>query len=100
VVSGHSKNGLTTITVTFDEPVTAGSVSSLGLYAALGGVKKKKKTTFSKGLAFMPAKFDGSATVTLTLARPFKGQVQVTVHGGVMATNGASSSGDVTRIVQ
>jgi hypothetical protein len=88
------------ITVTFDEAVTTGSVGNLGLYAALGGVKKKKKIVFSKGLAFTPVKFDGNATVTLTLAKPFKGQVQVTVHGGVVANNGASTSSDVIRVVK
>ena len=42
----------------------------------------------------------GAHTVTITLAKPFKGAFQVTVHGGIMASNGASSSGDFSKVVQ
>jgi hypothetical protein len=69
-------------------------------YTLRGAVKKKGKTTFTKGVAVGPVKFDGNRTVTLSLAKPFKGQVQVTVHGGIVAGNGAAGSGDVTRVVQ
>jgi len=38
--------------------------------------------------------------VTINLAKPYKGVVQVTVHGGIVAADGASSLGDFTAIVK
>ena len=66
----------------------------------LGAVKKKKKTTYSKLVPIKGVAYnDSTPTVTINLARPFKGTVQVTIHGGVLASNGAASSGDVSKIV-
>jgi hypothetical protein len=61
-------------------------------------VKKKDKTVFTKGVP-IKITFDGNTKVTLTLVKPAKGQFQVTVHGGVLGTNNAASSGDVRQIV-
>jgi hypothetical protein len=38
--------------------------------------------------------------VTITLAKPYKGAMQVTVHGGIVVANGTSSSGDFTAVVK
>ncbi len=38
-------------------------------------------------------------TVTLKLAKPSKGPIQVTVHTGVAATNGLSTRGTFTAVV-
>jgi hypothetical protein len=38
-------------------------------------------------------------TVTLKLATPFKGEVQVMVHAGILATNGTSTRGTFTAVV-
>jgi hypothetical protein len=38
-------------------------------------------------------------TVTLNLARPTKGPVEVTVHGGLAGANGVPSGADVTEVV-
>jgi hypothetical protein len=65
----------------------------------MGGVKKKSKPLFIKREAIRVT-FDGNAKVTLTLARPHKGAVEVTVHGGIAASNGATSGGDVSMLVQ
>ena len=95
----RSKKGLTAITVGFDEALEQGSVSNLGLYSVLGAVTKHKKTVYTKGVRIKGITFDGNAHVTINLAKPYKGVVQVTVHGGIVATNGASSSGDFTTVV-
>jgi hypothetical protein len=98
-VGSKSKKGLTAITVTFDEAVASASATNPGTYTLLGGVKKKRKLLFSKGLAMRRVDFDGDARVTISLAKPFKGPVQVTVHGGVVARSGATSQGDVAKVV-
>ncbi len=55
---------------------------------------------FNKGVKISGLSY-GSATdqVTIRLARAVKGKVRINVHGGIMATNGLSSLGDFTAVV-
>jgi hypothetical protein len=99
--AGHRKRGLTAITVGFDQAVDPGSATSSQQYTLLGAVKKHGKSVFSKAVAAAGIAYDGSTNqVTINLPRPYKGQVQVTVHGGILASNGSSSVGDYTAVVK
>jgi hypothetical protein len=56
-------------------------------------VKKHKETLFAKALAIRSVSPNStSSTVTINLAKPFKGPVQVMVQGVITAGNGASDS--------
>jgi hypothetical protein len=97
----HSRRGLTAIAVAFDEALDPGSAVNLSLYSVLGAVKSHGKTVFSKGIAIRGVNYDSNAhTVTINLARPFKGAVQVTVRAGIAATNGTSSSGSFSAVTK
>ena len=87
----HSKKGLTSVSLAFDEALNPASANNLGLYRVLGAVKKRGKTVYSKALKISRVSFDGNAHVTITLAKPYKGAVQVTVFGGMKASSGVSS---------
>jgi hypothetical protein len=98
---GHSRKGLTSIAVAIDEALNPDSAGNPGLYLVLGAAKKHKETVHSKAVGIRSVSYDSKAhSVTINLAKPFKGAVQVTVHSGVVARNGASSSGEFTRVVQ
>jgi len=64
------------------------------------GVKKKRKLVFSKVVRIGEVTYDGNAhTVTVRLAKPTKGTLQVTVFGGILAADGAFTSGNfLTRV--
>jgi hypothetical protein len=63
-------------------------------------VKKKGKTVYTRSVGRFLVSFDGNSKVTLALAKPYKGAVQVTVHGGILASassldiNGRVNPGD------
>jgi hypothetical protein len=99
ITGASSRKGLTSFTVRFNEPVNSNSASSPGLYHVFGAVtklvKRHKTTLFTKALAMgsvSPDSTSTSHTVTINLARPFKGHVQVMVQGTITAGNGASNS--------
>ncbi len=92
-----SRKGLTSFTVSYNEPLSSSSASSSGLYQVFAAVTKKvkkhKETLFTKALAIRSVTPNSTgSTVTIKLARPFKGQVQVMVGGNISAGNGASNS--------
>jgi hypothetical protein len=92
-----SKKRLTSFTVSFNEPLSSSSARSSGLYqvfaAATKIVKKHKETRFAKALAIRSVSPNStSSTVTINLAKPFKGSVEVMVQGDITAGNGASNS--------
>ena len=95
----RTKKGLTSITVGFDEALVRESVINLSLYSLLGAVTKHHKTLYTKGVGIKGISFDGTSRVTINLAKPYKGAVKVTVHGGILALTGTSSSGDFSAIV-
>lgn len=96
----HSKE-LTAITLAFDEALDSASVGNLALYSVLRGVKKHRKTVYSKPLAVTGAIYDGAAnTVTIDLAKPYRRTVLVTVRSGVLAADGQSSSNEFSALVK
>jgi hypothetical protein len=91
----HSRKGLTNITVAFDEALNPVFANNSHLYAALGGVRKRGTIQFIKRLTIAGVTYnDSNHTVNVKLLKPYKGRVQLTVHGGVVAANGAMTSGD------
>jgi hypothetical protein len=99
----QSRKG-TSYTITFAAPLNPGSASNLSLYQVLQGVtkvvEKRKQTVYAKALKIKTVVYeDGPQSVTITLARPYKGAVQVTIGPGLEGADGASSSGVFTRVV-
>ena len=95
----QSKKGLMTITIGFNEALSAASADNPGLYSVLGAVKKKKKTVYTKVVKIKSAVYNGLTQVTINLAKPYKGAAQVTVRAGIVAANGASSASSFSTIV-
>ncbi len=103
IAAVSSKKGLTSFTVSYNEALSAGSAHNSGLYHVFKGVtevvKKHRITVFTKALAIKSVSPNSSATmVTITLAKPFKGIVEVRVVGTVTAANGVSMSVNSTQI--
>ena len=66
----------------------------------LGGVKKHRKNVFTKAVSIKGTTYNATThTVTLNLAKPYKGPVQVTVDAGVPSAAGVPTSADVTEVV-
>jgi hypothetical protein len=97
----HTKKGTTAINIPFNVALESNSASTAGMYLVLGAVKKKGKTVYTKKVGIKRVSYnDSTHMVTLTLAKPYKGVVKVTVRGGLKAANGASSRGDFLMIVK
>jgi hypothetical protein len=96
----HSKKEITAIVLGVDEPLNAASASNRGLYSLDSPIKKRHALVFSKPARIRTVLYDSTKdTVTLKLAQPSRGPLQVTVHAGVMATDGTSTRGNFTDIV-
>ena len=92
---------MTAITVAFDEALNSGSAGNLELYSVFLSVEKHRKAVYSKPLRIKDVSYNGSArTVTINLAKPYKGVVEVTVHSGIVAADGQSSDEDFSAIVK
>jgi hypothetical protein len=96
----HSKKEITAIILGVDEPLNSASASNRGFYSIDSGIKKRHTLVFSKPARIRTVLYDSTTdTVTLKLAQPFRGPLQVAVHAGVMATDGSSTRGSFTGIV-
>src|SRR5262249_15137959 len=83
-IARKSMGAVTAIRLSFSVPLDPASARSPGLYAVLGGVKQKGTPVFHKPLSIKTVRYNATThTVTLTLARPFMGAVQVTVRAGL-----------------
>jgi hypothetical protein len=55
---------------------------------------------YSKPVTIRNVSYDGvDHTVAVYLRKPYKGTARVTVHSGILAANGASSSSEFSAIV-
>jgi virginiamycin B lyase len=96
----HSKKEIAAIILGVNEPLDSASASNRGFYSLDSGVKKRHTLVFSKPTKIGTVLYDSAAhTVTLRLAKPSKGPLQVMVRGGIVALNGLSSSGNFTAVV-
>jgi streptogramin lyase len=97
----HSRKAITQIILGFDEDLNPASATKGGNYTLAAGVRKKHKLVFSKALKIGGVAYDGTTHhVTITLGKPHMGTTQVTVHGGILASNGLSSKDDFTVVVK
>jgi hypothetical protein len=97
----RSRKGITSIVLGFNEAMDPASAGNRGFYGLASGVKKKHKLAFTKAVKISTVSYDNNAhTVTLKLAKPAKGTMQVGVHAGILATNGLASRGDFTAVVK
>jgi hypothetical protein len=92
VGAGKKKTGLTGFTVIFDEALNAQVADDQALFDVLGAVTKHHKTVYTKPVRIRQISFDGQTRVTIKLAKPYKGAVQVKVLPGIPAADGASSA--------
>ena len=95
VTPEKSGNELTGFIVLYNEPLDPGSATDSGLYHVFAGttkrVKKRKDIVFIEPLAIKKRVESSGDMVTVSLVKPYKGTVKVTVHGFVAALNGPSS---------
>ena len=97
----HSKKGVTTITIGFNEALNPASADNVSLYSVLDGVRVRKKTVYSRPVTIRNVIYDGTHhTVAIKLAKPQKGIVLVTVRSGMLAADGASSSNVFSAVVK
>jgi hypothetical protein len=100
-IGKSSKKGLTSITVLFDQAMATGSAGNPGNYALGGAVKKKKHTLYTKRVSIRSVTYNASTHVaTITLAKPYKGQLQVTALAGIMSAEGVSTGAPAVTIVK
>jgi Ca2+-binding RTX toxin-like protein len=101
IAANHNRKGLISITVAFDEALNPELVNNPGLYSVRGGVKAHGKTVHGKTVRIRAVNYDDTAhTVTINLARPSKGLVQVTIRPGIVAADGRASDGSFSALVK
>ena len=95
-----SKKGVTGVSVAFNQPLNSASASNLGLYQILEGVKKKRKTVYTKPLKIKNVNYVASSnSVTINLTKPFKGKIEVIVDGAIEALDGTMTDVDFSNII-
>ncbi len=100
VAVAHSRAGTTEIVLSFNEALDPRTTGKLGFYHLAAGVKTRHTLVFSKGLKIARVFYDGSThQVTLKLAKPRKGAVQLTVRPGIVAADGISSFNAFTAVI-
>ncbi len=93
---GQSKKG-TAFTFTFTAPLNQTSANNAALYKVLQGVtkvvKKHKQTLFTKALKIKSVVYSPSLqSVTITLAKSYKGPAQVTIEAGLETADGTTTT--------
>jgi virginiamycin B lyase len=97
----RSNGAITSVVVSFDEAMNPASAGTRSLYSVAAGVKKHHMMVYNRILKIRSVTYDTDETATLKLASPIKAkQLQVTVHGGILAANGTSTVGDATAIAR
>jgi hypothetical protein len=76
------------------------SADNASFYVVQGAVRKHKRTVYSKPVKIRNVKYNGQdQTVAINLVKPYTGAVQVTVHSGIRAADGASSGSGFSAVV-
>ncbi len=85
----------------FDGQMSADAAGNAALYSVLGGVKRRGKMVFNRPLRIRAVQYNAAArTVTIHLARAFKGPLQVSVRAGMMVAGGPAAPDVLTRLVR
>jgi hypothetical protein len=96
----QSSKGLTSITIAFNEALNAGSAKKTRLYGLLGEGNGGPLAN-SRHPTIKSAKYDSNTlSVTLKLARPYRGIVEVTVHPGLAAEDGTATNIDQVQVTE
>ena len=89
----HTKKGVTSITLELSEAVEQSSATEVALYALDAGVKKHKKTVYTKKVAIKSVSYQsGATTLTIYLKKPYKGVLQATVKPELVGADGLAST--------
>ena len=79
------------------DPTTAGNKA---LYRALGAVKKKGKTVFTKKIPIKSITVSGTdLSVLINLAKKYKGSLQLTILPGFKSASGATTRQSTSIII-
>jgi hypothetical protein len=91
--TAHKKGALVALTIPFTVALNPSSAVNKTLYRLLGGVTRHGKTGFTKviGIRTITASTDGRS-VTISLSKSYKGQVQVTVLPGLTSASGTATT--------
>ena len=96
-----TKKGITSVALTFNQPLNALSAGNPALYHLFKGVKKKHKTVYTKPIPIKSVTYSAAGdSATITLARPFKGLTEVALDGVIVAQDGSTSRVDYTAVVK
>jgi uncharacterized delta-60 repeat protein len=99
VRSSRTRNGLTGITVVFNEALDSRVVNDQASFKVFGAVKTRHKTVYTKAVRIKRISFDGATRVTINFAIPYKGAVKLTILGSILALDGASSDINFSAVV-
>jgi hypothetical protein len=95
----RSKKGILSIGLAFDAALDP-SATNIGLYQLAALVKKKGKQVTGKGVGIKNVSLSSSArSLTINLAKPFKGVVQLTVLAGLKSAGGPATTSPLVYII-
>jgi hypothetical protein len=97
----HARKKVSSLSIAFNEAMSPGSVSNVALYRFQGGVAKGRKVVFSKEVKVGHVVYDEAAnTVSISLARPYGGQIRMSLDGFVEALDGVASDSAFSVVVR
>jgi hypothetical protein len=97
----HVKKKVSSVTIAFNEAMNPGSAGNSALYGVLGGVRRGKRMVYSKKVKLGTVSYDeGAHTVSVSLAKPYKGQVRVSVDGILEALDGVTGASAFSEVVR
>jgi hypothetical protein len=87
----HVKKKVSAVTIAFNQAMVPASVNNAALYSVFGGVPNRGRVVFSKKLKIQTVLYDeADDTVSISLAKPYRGQVKVSLDGIIDATDGVA----------
>jgi streptogramin lyase len=92
----RTRRGLTGIIVAFDQPLDPSSAANLGLFVARGGVPRRHRTTYVQRLQVRVSYKQGAISLTVMLARPYRGPVQLTIGAGLRGATEVATTAPIT----
>ncbi len=97
----QTKKKVSAVTIAFNEAMAPDSVNNPALYRISGGVPRRRRVVFSKKVKIKTVLYaEATDTVSISLAKPYKGEVKVSLDGMIDATDGASSESAFTEVVR
>jgi hypothetical protein len=94
-VATHTRRGITSVKVGFDEALEPSSAANRSFYGLAGLGNHGRRGVHASAIVYD----DADQSVVIRLARPRKGRRLVTVQGGIEGANGAVSSGTFRGVI-